>query len=118
MERNSETISFVNRKAWRGWLRSNHERRREVWLVLPKKSATGISYRIYYNEALEEAICFGWIDSRIKSLDAMRSMVRFTPRRSQNWSRYNIEKALKLIGEGRMTPAGLKVLPQNVAARH
>jgi len=70
MERNIETVIFDDRKKWRRWLRTHHERQKGVWLVLPKKSAGGNSYRVYYNQALEEAICFGWIDSRIRSLDA------------------------------------------------
>ena len=110
-----ETLVFTDRKTWRKWLKINHEHRNEVWLVLPKKSDGGDSYRVYYNEALEEAICFGWIDSRIRSLDSTRSLVRFTPRKSGNWSRYNLAKARLLIKEGRMTPAGLKVLPQRLA---
>jgi uncharacterized protein YdeI (YjbR/CyaY-like superfamily) len=86
-------------------------RKGEIWLVLPKKSAGGASYRVYYNQALEEALCFGWIDSRIKPLDATRSLVRFTPRKSKNWSPYNIERALELVRKRKMTKAGLRVLP-------
>ncbi len=78
-------------------MRVNHRRKSEVWLVLPKKSAGGDSYRVYYNQALEEALCFGWIDSRIRPLDETRSLVRFTPRKSKNWSRYNIDRALELL---------------------
>jgi uncharacterized protein YdeI (YjbR/CyaY-like superfamily) len=85
-----------------------------VWLVLPKKSAGGDSYRVFYNQALEEAICFGWIDSRIKPLDATRSMVRFSPRKSKNWSPYNIERARELIRRRKMTKTGLKLLPENI----
>ncbi len=117
MKKNIETILFEDRKRWREWLRVNHDRRKEVWLILPKKSAGGISYRVYYNEALEEALCFGWIDSRIRPLDEKRSMVRFTPRKSKNWSRHNIEKAMELIRKGKMAPAGLKILPQEVASQ-
>jgi len=105
---------FEDRNGWRRWLRLNHGRQPEVWLVLPKKSASGDSYRVFYNQALEEALCFGWIDSRIKPLDPTRSLVRFTPRRSKNWSRYNLDRALELIRKGKMTKAGMKVLPQNV----
>jgi uncharacterized protein YdeI (YjbR/CyaY-like superfamily) len=84
---------------------------------LPKKSAGGDSYRVYHNQALEEALCFGWIDSRIKPLDATRSLVRFTPRKSNNWSRYNIDRALDLLRKRRMTKAGLRVLPLDAIAR-
>lgn len=113
----AEHFVFEDRKDWRRWLRINYNRQKEVWLVLPKKSAGSESYRVFYNQALEEALCFGWIDSRIKPLDATRSLVRFTPRKSLNWSPYNVEKALKLIRNGRMTKAGLKVLPKDIILR-
>jgi len=110
-------LVFEDRKQWRRWLRINHNRRSEVWLILPKKSAGGDSYRTYYNQALEEAICYGWIDSRIKPLDATRSIVRFSPRKSNNWSRHNIARALELIRSGKMTRLGLKALPQDMGSK-
>ena len=112
-----ESVVFEDSKEWRRWLRLTHDRKTVVWLVLPKKSAGGDSYRVYYNKALEEALCYGWIDSRIKPLDATRSLVRFTPRKSMNWSRYNITRALELIRKRKMTEAGLKVLPPDVISR-
>ena len=117
MKEKVENIVFEDRREWRRWLRVNHDRKTEVWLVLPKKSAGGDSYRVHYNQALEEALCYGWIDSRIKPLDATRSLVRFTPRKSMNWSRYNITRVLELIRKRKMTEAGLKVLPPNVISR-
>src|SRR5712664_596089 len=117
MKGNVRSVVFQDRKRWRRWLRVNHDRKSEIWLVLPKKSAGGDSYRVYYNQALEEALCFGWIDSRIKPLDATRSLVRFTPRKSKNWSRYNIDRALELVRTSKMTKAGLKVLPADVIPR-
>src|SRR5713101_7548848 len=117
-EGKAKSLVFENRKQWRRWLRINHNRRAEVWLILPKKSAGGDSYRTYYNQALEEAICYVWIDSRIKPLDATRSMVRFSPRKSNNWSRHNIARALELIRAGKMTRSGLKVLPQDLVSSH
>ena len=116
LNNNVATIVFTDRKTWRKWLKANHDLRGEIWLILPKKRAGGDSYRVYYNEALEEAICFGWIDSRIRSLDATRSLVRFTPRTSRNWSRLNLAKAMELLKKRRMTPAGLKLLPPEVSA--
>src|SRR2546429_8902396 len=86
MKEKVENIVFQDRKEWRRWLRVNHDRKTEIWLVLPKKSAGGDSYRVYYNQAVEEALCFGWIDSRIKPLDATRSLVRFMPRKNKNWT--------------------------------
>src|SRR2546422_11692019 len=109
-----ESVVFEDSKEWRRWLRVNHDRKTEIWLVLPKKSAGGDSYRVYYNQALEEALCYGWIDSRIKPLDATRSLVRFTPRKSLNWSRYNIDRVLQLVRRRRITKAGLKVLPTDL----
>jgi uncharacterized protein YdeI (YjbR/CyaY-like superfamily) len=114
MKRQARILLFQGRKRWRHWLSINHDRKNEIWLVLPKKSAGGDSYRVYYNQALEEALCFGWIDSRIKSLNATRSLVRFTPRKSKNWSRYNIARALELVRKRKMTNAGLNVLPPDV----
>jgi uncharacterized protein YdeI (YjbR/CyaY-like superfamily) len=111
------TVVFRDGKRWRRWLKVNHDRKSEIWLVLPKKSAGGDSYRVYYNQALEHALCYGWIDSRIKPLDATRSLVRFTPRKSKNWSRYNIDRALELIRKRKMTRAGLKVLPPGVISK-
>jgi uncharacterized protein YdeI (YjbR/CyaY-like superfamily) len=115
MNRKVESLVFEDRKGWRRWLRVNHDRKGEIWLVLPKKSAGGASYRVYYNQALEEALCFGWIDSRIKSLDATRSLVRFSPRKSKNWSHPNITKALELLRKRKMTKAGLRVLPPDAS---
>jgi len=108
------SVVFQDRKRWRRWLRVNHDRKSEIWLVLPKKSAGGDSYRVFYNQAVEEALCFGWIDSRIKPMDATRSLVRFTPRKSMNWSSHNIERAVKLVRKRKMTKAGLRVLPPDL----
>src|SRR5438034_9207082 len=109
-----KSVVFKDAKRWRRWLRINHSRKNEIWVVLPKKSAGGDSYRVYYNQVLEEALCFGWIDSRIRPLDATRSLVRFTPRKSKNWSRYNIGRVLQLVRKRKMTKAGLKVLPTDL----
>jgi len=111
------SVVFKDAKRWRRWLMVNHSRKNEIWVVLPKKSAGGDSYRVYYNQALEEALCFGWIDSRIRPLDATRSLVRFTPRKSKNWSCYNIDRALELLRKRKMTEAGRKVLPPDVTSR-
>jgi len=117
MNEKIKNIVFKDRKSWRRWLKVNHSRKTEIWLVLPKKSAGGDSYRVYYNQALEEALCFGWIDSRIKPLDETRSLVRFTPRKSKNWSRYNVDRALELTRKRKMTEAGLQLLPPDVVSK-
>jgi len=71
-----------------------------------------ISYRGFLGDAVEEAICYGWIDSRVKRLSESKLGVRFTPRRSPgNWSKYNRVRALKLVQNGKMTKAGVDVLP-------
>src|SRR5438093_13739721 len=109
-----KSVVFKDAKRWRRWLMVNHSSKNEIWVVLPKKSAGGDSYRVYYNLALEEALCFGWIDSRIKPLDAIRSLVRFTPRKSKNWSSYNIDRAMILDRKRKMTEAVLQFLPPEV----
>src|SRR6266481_8265110 len=114
MKEKVRTIVFRDGKRWRRWLRVNHDRRSEIWLVLPKKSAGGDSYRVYYNQAVEEALWFGWIDSRVKPLDATRSLVRFTPRKNKNWSSSNIERAVELARKRKMTKAGLRTRPRDV----
>ncbi len=108
------TLSWVDRAHWRKWLRANHKEQREIWPILPKKAKVGVSYRDYYGEVLDEALCYGWIDSRVKRVDDFRTLIRFTPRRSLNWSQLNLERAAELLKKGRMTRAGLKVLPEKI----
>lgn len=98
-----------DRAAWRTWLRSNHASAAEIWLIFHKKS-TG-KQTLSLNDAIEEALCYGWIDGLLKSLDHERYALRFTPRRKGSaWSDSNVRRARRLIGEGKMTPAGLAVL--------
>jgi uncharacterized protein YdeI (YjbR/CyaY-like superfamily) len=92
--------------AWRKWLKQNHTRADGVWLISYKK-ATG-KPRFEYDEAVEEALCFGWIDSKPNKLDDERSMLWFAPRKANTgWSKINKARAEKMIEAGRMTPAGL-----------
>ena len=92
--------------AWRAWLERNHDREKEVWLVF-YKAHTG-KPRVPYEDAVEEALCFGWIDSIVKRLDDERYAQKFTPRNARStWSAPNRRRVAKLIREGRMTPAGL-----------
>ncbi len=94
------------RAAWRAWLAENHAREQGVWLVTYKK-ATG-KPRVEYEEAVEEALCFGWIDSKPNKLDEERSLLWFAPRKSgTGWSRPNKERVARMIAAGAMTPAGL-----------
>jgi uncharacterized protein YdeI (YjbR/CyaY-like superfamily) len=110
-----ETLYVTGRAQLRRWLAQNHKSKQEIWLVQYKK-ATGKS-SINYVEAVEEAICFGWIDSFEKGIDAERYATRFTPRRPRsNWTETNKERARKLAEQGRMTAAGLAMLPPDVRA--
>jgi uncharacterized protein YdeI (YjbR/CyaY-like superfamily) len=87
----TKTFYAKNRKEWRKWLEKNHGKETEIWLIYYRKS-TG-KPRISYNDAVEEALCFGWIDSIEKGLDEERFAQRFTPRKPKsNWSALNIER--------------------------
>ena len=92
---------------WRRWLRANHARSDGVWLVMAKKG-TKTPTSLTYDEALDEALCYGWIDGQARSRDATTRLQRWTPRRQRsNWSKRNTGIAERLIKEGRMQPAGL-----------
>lgn len=99
-------IYLSNRNDWRDWLAENHAVSQGVWLVYYKKH-TGIE-RIAYDDAVEEALCFGWIDSTVRRLDDQRFCQKFVPRRDRsNWSALNRARGEKLIASGEMTAAGL-----------
>jgi len=107
MENELKTLYITNRASWRTWLEENHSSKKDVWLLYYKRHTC--KPRIPYDEAVEEAICFGWIDSIIKRIDENTYCQRFTPRREKSkWSELNIERAKRLIAEGRMTDHGLK----------
>jgi uncharacterized protein YdeI (YjbR/CyaY-like superfamily) len=98
-----------DRVAWRRWLERNHERSGAVWLVLAKKSASVPS--VTYEEAVEEALCFGWIDSKAKPIDAERFKIWMAPRKPRSgWSAVNKRRVARLIAEDRMAPAGLQAI--------
>lgn len=104
------TFYAKNRKEWRKWLEKYHATRDEIWLIRYKK-ITGISC-VSYDESVEEALCFGWIDSTHRSRDEVSSAQRFSPRRPKsNWSPSNRLRAKRLIAQGYMTPAGRETLP-------
>ena len=108
-----ETLYVTNRDDFRKWLIQNHKTKKEIWLVQYKKSTRKPS--LNYVEAVEEAICFGWIDGFEKSMDAERYATRFSPRRPKsNWTNTNKDRARRMIMEGRMTPAGRAILPPDV----
>ena len=91
-----KTLHVTDRKEWRAWLRKHYKTENEIWLVYYKK-ATG-KPRIEYNDAVEEALCFGWIDSILKTVDEDRNAQRFTPRRPKSeYSPANKERLRKLL---------------------
>lgn len=101
----ANSVHPATRAEWRAWLDQHHTRIEGVWLV-SYKQATG-KPRVTYDEAVEEALCFGWIDSKSNKLDAERSMLWFAPRRrGTGWSRPNKERVERMIAAGLMTPAG------------
>jgi uncharacterized protein YdeI (YjbR/CyaY-like superfamily) len=108
-----KTLDVKNRRAWRAWLAGNHATAKEIWLIYPKK-ATG-ERRIPYNHAVEEALCYGWIDSTQKTLDAQHTVQRFSPRRKGSvLSPMNKERVRRLIRAGKMTRAGLASIEQHL----
>src|SRR5271157_2035596 len=101
-----KTLYAADRKAWHSWLAKNHKKKNEIWLVYYRK-ASG-KPRIPYNDAVEEALSFGWIDSIVKNIDDERFAQRFSPRRQgSQLSQMNKERIRTLIKQKRMTPAGL-----------
>ena len=100
-------ISFPSEKAWELWLDQNHTTSKGVWLRFYKKGS-GVA-TVVYNDALDVALCYGWIDGQLKTFDAKSYIQRFTPRRSKSiWSKRNIERVALLEKQDRMKPAGLK----------
>ena len=94
--KNLNIIYIIDRKKWRKWLEKNFKKEKEIWLVYPKKSSG--KKRIPYNDAVEEALCFGWIDSTIKSFDKDKTIQRFSPRnpmafKTKHDSSFNIRKS-------------------------
>ncbi|MFP4370518.1 MAG: YdeI/OmpD-associated family protein [Candidatus Kapaibacterium sp.] len=101
---NYKTLYITNRKSWREWLEKNFQKEKEVWLIYPKK-ASG-KKRIPYNDAVEEALCFGWIDSTIKTYDEECSMQRFTPRNPKSkFSQPNKERLRWLAEHDMLHPS-------------
>ena len=103
-----ETLDVADRGKWRHWLARNHDKKTEIWLVFHRK-ASGRP-RISYDESVEEALCYGWIDSQVKNIDKESYAQRFTPRRPRRpVSEMNKERIRRLLAEGKMTPAGTGV---------
>jgi uncharacterized protein YdeI (YjbR/CyaY-like superfamily) len=102
-------MPFESQKDWAAWMDKNHAKSPGAWLQLAKK-ASGIK-SVTYDEALEVALCYGWIDGMKKSYDETSWLQKFTPRGPKSiWSKINTEKALRLMESGQMKPAGLKAV--------
>ena len=105
----TKLIYFPDRKKWRKWLGKNHAKKKDVWLLY-YKAHTG-KKRIPYDDAVEEAICFGWIDTTVKKIDDEKYAQRYTPRNPKSsWSETNLMRAGKMINEGKMTKTGFEKL--------
>ena len=110
MELNS-ALSFKNRDEWRKWLEKNYRKEKEVWLVPYKKHVGKIGIQL--EEAVEEALCFGWIDGKLRKVDKERFILRYSPRKANSvWSKLNRERVERLVKSGKMTAAGLSVIEE------
>ncbi|HEX9712147.1 MAG TPA: YdeI/OmpD-associated family protein [Actinomycetota bacterium] len=104
-----ETIDTKDRAAWRRWLERNHRKASAVWLIRPKKGSARTS--VSYDESVEEALCFGWIDAKTRSVDDEHYLHLFTPRRPRSeWSASNKKRVAALTRAGLITPAGLAAI--------
>lgn len=102
-----EQVEVTSRTQWRDWLSTHHQQTESIWLVTYKKQ-TGSRY-LSYDAIVEEALCFGWIDSLPRRLDEDRTMLLLSPRRAKSvWSKLNKERVAKLIQQKKMMPPGLK----------
>ncbi len=101
-------LDVMTRKEWRKWLSKHHDSEREVWLVFHKHGEPSIDYE----DSVEEALCFGWIDSIIKRLDDDRYARKFTPRKPESkWSDLNVRRYERVKAAGLLAPAGKKLAP-------
>ncbi len=101
-----EALHFESRQQWRQWLEQHHDTETEAWLVHFKKGSATAA--VSMDDAVEEAICFGWIDSKLMSIDKEKFVLRYSPRRDNSvWSKTNKERAERMIASGQMTDAGL-----------
>ncbi len=107
-------VDVRSRAAWRKWLRANHGRADGAWLVVYKKSSG--QRLMSYDDMVEEALCFGWIDSKPRKLDDRRSLLWFAPRKANTgWSAHNKRRVRRLIRDRKMAPAGLALVKQAMA---
>ena len=109
--RKTGELYFTNRRDWRSWLERNYRKKKEAWLIFYKKH-TG-KPNVTYDEAVEEALCFGWIDSIMKRIDDEKFARKFTHRKpDSNWAESNKKRAQEMIKQRRMTKAGLELINQ------
>jgi uncharacterized protein YdeI (YjbR/CyaY-like superfamily) len=112
MEKGIETFYPKSRTAWREWLQENHDKKQSVWLIYYKKKSNIPT--VMYSEAVEEALCFGWIDSKSKPIDDEKFMQFFSKRKIKSvWSKINKEKIERLTKEGLMTEAGFDIIEKS-----
>ena len=108
-----KTFYAENRKQWRSWLAKNHQSEPEIWLIYYKKNSG--KPRIPYNDAVEEALCYGWIDSTLKPNDEISYLQRFSPRRKNSkLSEMNKERVRRLIKAKKMTRFGLEIIQHHM----
>ena len=110
---NGSKVYLTTREGFRNWLEKHHQSESEIWLVLFKEVAG--KQTLTYAEAVEEALCFDWVDSQMKTIDDEKFVQRFSPRKpGSNWTEKNRVRPQKMLAEGKMTPAGLESLPSGV----
>ena len=109
MEKEIETLCPSSRQEWRAWLQDNHDKKQAVWLIYHKKKSNVPT--VVYSDAVDEALCFGWIDSKSKPIDEHTFMQYFSRRKEKSvWSKVNKDKIERLTQEGLMTTAGFKII--------
>jgi uncharacterized protein YdeI (YjbR/CyaY-like superfamily) len=109
-----QRVEVTSSAEWRKWLSAHHTQKQGIWLVRYKKPDPR---HVSWSDAVDEALCFGWIDSQPRKLDDIRSMLLITPRNPKSaWSGINKEKVDKLIAEGRIAAAGLKAVAEAKAS--
>lgn len=107
--RDFPVLLFTTQKEWHTWLLANYAQPKGVWLKLAKKA--GGQQSVTYSEAVEEALCFGWIDGQVYRYDNAYYLQKFTPRNPKSvWSKINVAKVTALIDNGRMHPSGLQAV--------
>lgn len=108
----TKTLDVKTRREWRKWLQEHYGSESEIWLVMHKK---GYGASLLYNDAVEEALCFGWIDSIVKSIDETKFVQRYSPRKTKKgYSQPNIERLRKLVRQGKVIKKVRDSLPEGI----